>query len=61
MINKKEVLDKIEKEIRMLERLRKAGYGKEIDEAYSLLKSEKITEDQYWAYIKRISTPAEAE
>ena len=61
-MNKADILEQIEKDILLVEKLRKAGYGKEIDDAYSALESGKITEDQYTSYIKGLAgTPAESE
>ena len=59
-MNKADILEQIEKDIMLVEKLRKAGYGKEIDTAYAALAAEKITEDQYWSYIRGLAgAPAE--
>jgi len=59
-MNKADILEQIEKDILLVEKLRKAGYGKEIDTAYAALEAKKITEDQYWSYIRGLAgAPAE--
>ena len=61
-MNKADILEQIEKDILLVEKLRKAGYGKEIDQAYAALEAKNITEDQYWSYIRGLAgTPAESE
>ena len=61
-MNKADILEQIEKDILLVEKLCKAGYGKEIDQAYAALEAKKITEDQYWSYIRGLAgAPAESE
>ena len=61
-MNKADILEQIEKDIMLVEKLRKAGYGKEIDTTYAALEAGKITEDQYSAYIRGLAgAPAESE
>ena len=60
--NIKEIVEEIDKDIRLVHALRKAGYGKEIDQAYAALEAKKITEDQYWSYIRGLAgAPSESE
>ena len=61
-MNIKDIVEEVDRDVRLVHTLRKAGYGKEIDQAYAALEAKKITEEQYWAYIRGLAgTPAESE